>query len=192
PRGRAVRHLRAPPAVDAARPHVPVAGERAQPDRLRGLGQAGSPVHRYVVGGPGPPHPRSNGSDRVPRHGRLSRGRRCSPDRPCGIGSRVRHRGGSMRSVLGVWRLHRRAPVAGPVLGIAVAAVLASGCATGNGPLPEAPQAVPYRVGPSDELVIRVLPDPAIEREVIVQPDGTFAFDLVGEVTATGRTPAEI
>lgn len=97
-----------------------------------------------------------------------------------------------MRSVLGVWRLQRAVPAAGSVLGIAVAAVLASGCAIGNGPVPEAPQAVPYRIGPSDELVIRVLPDPAIEREVVVQPDGTFAFDLVGEVDATGRTPAEV
>lgn len=51
---------------------------------------------------------------------------------------------------------------------------------------------IPYRLGPSDELVIHVLPDPAIERKVVVQPDGAFAFDLIGAVTATGRTPEEV
>ena len=77
------------------------------------------------------------------------------------------------------------------VLGLAcLGMALATGCANGN--RPAEPQAVPYRIGPSDELVIRVLPDPAIEREVIVQPDGSFAFDLIGKVQAAQRTPAEV
>lgn len=72
-------------------------------------------------------------------------------------------------------------------------AAFASGCAMQQtSAMPSVPEAVPYRIGPSDELVVRVLPDPAIEREVVVQPDGSFAFDLIGEVKATSRTPAEV
>jgi polysaccharide export outer membrane protein len=58
--------------------------------------------------------------------------------------------------------------------------------------LPPPPESVPYRIGPSDELTIRVLPEPTIEREVVVQPDGSFVFDLIGEVKASGRTPEHV
>lgn len=79
------------------------------------------------------------------------------------------------------------------VLGACLAASLAMGCAMQqSSAVPEPPQAVPYRIGPSDKLVVRVLPDPPIEREVVVQPDGSFAFDLIGEVDASGKTPAEV
>jgi polysaccharide export outer membrane protein len=78
------------------------------------------------------------------------------------------------------------------IVAVCFAASLATGCATQSSAVPAVPQAVPYRIGPSDELVIRVLPDPPIEREVIVQPDGEFAFDLIGEVEAAGKTPAEV
>ncbi|HTY18107.1 MAG TPA: polysaccharide biosynthesis/export family protein, partial [Myxococcota bacterium] len=64
-----------------------------------------------------------------------------------------------------------------------------------KGPLPEAsPPTVAgtYRVGPSDQLVIRVLPEPAIERTVKVGPDGRFALDLIGDVDAAGHTLDEI
>jgi polysaccharide export outer membrane protein len=78
-------------------------------------------------------------------------------------------------------------------LWVCVGLVLSAGCATQqSSEVPTVPEAVPYRIGPSDELVIRVLPDPAIEREVIVQPDGSFAFDLIGKVEASNRTPAEV
>src|SRR5262245_32376382 len=91
-------------------------------------------------------------------------------------------------------RVHRgvSARIVSAVLGACLATSLA-GCATQQSKaVPDVPQAVPYRIGPSDELVIRVLPDPPIEREVIVQPDGEFAFDLIGEVDAAGKTPAEV
>jgi polysaccharide export outer membrane protein len=98
-----------------------------------------------------------------------------------------------MRPVYGNPRSRRAHRIASAFLLVGVGALLASGCATrSTGPMPETPQAVPYRIGPSDELVVRVLPDPAIERTVVVQPDGSFAFDLVGEVNATSRTPAEV
>jgi polysaccharide export outer membrane protein len=94
-----------------------------------------------------------------------------------------------MRTVRGGRRVHR---IASAALLVGLGVAFASGCATPSGGAPTVPQAVPYRIGPSDELVIRVLPDPSIEREVIVQPDGTFSFDLIGEVQAGGRTPAEV
>ena len=47
-------------------------------------------------------------------------------------------------------------------------------------------------MGASDELTVRVLPDPAIERVVTVRPDGRFSFDLIGDVEASGRTTDEI
>jgi polysaccharide export outer membrane protein len=85
----------------------------------------------------------------------------------------------------------RRASI-GRLSGLAAGAVLAVlGCASSPGPIPQ-PETVPYRIGPSDEMTILVLPDPSIEREVLVQPDGTFSFDLIGEVKASSRTPEEV
>jgi polysaccharide biosynthesis/export protein len=75
----------------------------------------------------------------------------------------------------------------------AFGALLTLGCASTSPPnLPAAKTAELYRVGASDELTVRVLPDPAIERVVTVRPDGRFSFDLIGDVDATGRTTDEI
>lgn len=64
-------------------------------------------------------------------------------------------------------------------------------CAT-DGAQPPAPAAQPYTVGPPDRLVITILPEPAIERSVVVRPDGMISVDLVGDVPAAGRTTEEI
>ena len=75
----------------------------------------------------------------------------------------------------------------------ALGALLALGCASTSPPnLPPARTAEPYRVGASDQLTVRVLPDPAIERVVKVRPDGRFSFDLIGDVDASGHTTDEI
>jgi polysaccharide export outer membrane protein len=75
----------------------------------------------------------------------------------------------------------------------AFGALLAFGCASTSTPnLPPARTAELYRVGASDQLTVRVLPDPAIERVVTVRPDGRFSFDLIGDVDASGRTIDEI
>jgi polysaccharide export outer membrane protein len=37
-----------------------------------------------------------------------------------------------------------------------------------------------------------VLPDPAIEREVVVRPDGLISLDLIGDIPAGGRTTEEV
>jgi polysaccharide export outer membrane protein len=99
---------------------------------------------------------------------------------------------GNVRRHVRAWReaVRLRPGAVAAVLGLAIAL----GCATGSPPPPESatPTAELYRVGASDELEIRVLPEPAIEREVKVRPDGRFSFDLIGDVDAGGRTTAEI
>jgi polysaccharide export outer membrane protein len=52
--------------------------------------------------------------------------------------------------------------------------------------------ATPYRINPGDELEVLVWGDERLQRSVLVLPDGTFAFPLVGQVNAAGRLPAEI
>jgi polysaccharide export outer membrane protein len=68
---------------------------------------------------------------------------------------------------------------------------LAFACASGSPPPATAPM-TQYVVGASDELSIRVLPDPAIERVVKVRPDGKISMDLIGDVDAAGRTIEQI
>jgi polysaccharide export outer membrane protein len=82
-----------------------------------------------------------------------------------------------------------RAAVAAALLLIGL--VLLGGCASETGP-PAAPASEVYRVGPPDQLGITILPDPIIEREVVVRPDGMISIDLVGDVPASGRTAEEI
>jgi polysaccharide export outer membrane protein len=68
-----------------------------------------------------------------------------------------------------------------------------SACAGTGGAAPGGPDASgAYRVGPPDELKISILPDPVIERDVVVRPDGMISVDLVGDVPAAGRTTEEI
>lgn len=81
----------------------------------------------------------------------------------------------------------QRAPRA--VAALALAAV-AFGCAAAPPPVAPIPSA--YRIGAPDELDIRVLPDPMIQRTATVRPDGYITFDLIGDVKAAGRTTKEI
>ena len=50
--------------------------------------------------------------------------------------------------------------------------------------------ATPYRINPGDELEVLVWGDERLQRSVLVLPDGTFAFPLVGQVNAAGRLPS--
>lgn len=50
----------------------------------------------------------------------------------------------------------------------------------------------PYRINPGDELEISVWGDERLQKSVLVLPDGTFGFPLVGQVQAAGQLPAEI
>jgi polysaccharide biosynthesis/export protein len=68
--------------------------------------------------------------------------------------------------------------------------------AIAQGPLYVPPSATvagtPYRINPGDELEILVWGDERLQRSVLVLPDGTFAFPLVGQVNAAGRLPIDI
>jgi len=68
-----------------------------------------------------------------------------------------------------------------------------AGCASTAAPAPPPSRAErPYLVGPPDDLLITIRPEPAIVRQVVVQPDGKISVDMVGEVQAGGRTMTEI
>jgi polysaccharide export outer membrane protein len=45
-----------------------------------------------------------------------------------------------------------------------------------------------YQIQPGDILAVSVWREPDLEREVLVRPDGGFAFPLAGDVRAEGRT----
>jgi polysaccharide export outer membrane protein len=84
------------------------------------------------------------------------------------------------------WRL--RAGTLGAALALA-----AIGCAsTTLAPPPVAGSIETYRVGAPDELVVSILPEPANAQQVVVRPDGMISIDLIGDVTAAGRTTEEI
>jgi polysaccharide export outer membrane protein len=56
-------------------------------------------------------------------------------------------------------------------------------------------QALPadYRLHAGDKLDVSVWKEPDMQRPIVViAPDGKFAFPLAGEITAAGRTPAEV
>src|SRR5439155_23017498 len=79
---------------------------------------------------------------------------------------------------------------------MACALVGFSAVAAAQSPLSVPPAATvsgtPYRINPGDELEILVWGDERLQRSVLVLPDGTFAFPLVGQVNAAGRLPSEI
>lgn len=76
---------------------------------------------------------------------------------------------------------------------VALLVLLALGCVSYE-PVPPPPDATfaAYRVGAPDVLQVSVLPEPVIEREVVVRPDGMISMDLIGDVPAAGRTVDEI
>ena len=88
-----------------------------------------------------------------------------------------------------IGRLLARIILACAVVGFSVAA-------TAQAPLSVPPSATvagtPYRINPGDELEILVWGDERLQRSVLVLPDGTFAFPLVGQVNAAGRLPSEL
>ncbi len=49
-----------------------------------------------------------------------------------------------------------------------------------------------YKIGPEDQLAIRVWREPEVSGAVIVRPDGKISLPLIGEVQAGGKTPEEL
>ena len=74
---------------------------------------------------------------------------------------------------------------------VALLSITASTVVQAAQPAPAA-VSLPYRINPGDELEILVWGDERLQRTVLVLPDGTFAFPLVGQVSAAGRLPSEI
>src|SRR5690349_6754452 len=95
-----------------------------------------------------------------------------------------------------------------PALGIIVAAGL-SGCASSsrldqsstavkvaaNLPPPDSTTVpvdiTPYRIGPGDELDVKVFGAPDLDRTGVVDAAGDFLLPLAGAVQAAGKTPEE-
>jgi polysaccharide export outer membrane protein len=76
---------------------------------------------------------------------------------------------------------------------LALLLVAAQGCTGFNPVPPPKPGAyAAYRVGAPDVLAVTILPEPVIQREVTVRPDGMISLDLIGDVPAGGRTIEEI
>jgi len=75
---------------------------------------------------------------------------------------------------------------------LAALALLALGCRTTLAPPPKAGSYAAYRVGAPDKLLVTILPDPVIEKAVVVRPDGMISIELIGDVPAGGRTVEEI
>ena len=76
---------------------------------------------------------------------------------------------------------------------LALLLVAPQGCTSFKSVPPPKPSAyAPYRVGAPDVLEVMILPEPAIQRSVTVRPDGMISLDLIGDVTASGRTINEI
>lgn len=93
--------------------------------------------------------------------------------------------------------IDRQRTGAGPARsGVAAASVLilafTAACTTPTPAPPRPGEIETYRVGPPDQLFISVLPEPPIERNVTVRPDGMVTFALIGDVPAAGRTTEEI
>lgn len=63
---------------------------------------------------------------------------------------------------------------------------MAAGAALASPPDP------PYAVQPGDTLLVSVWKEPELQRPVLVEPDGTFAFPLCGEIDAHGKTVGEL
>ena len=58
--------------------------------------------------------------------------------------------------------------------------------------VPALPAPEEYLIGPDDILAVSVWREPEISRNVVVRPDGRISLPLVGDLRASGHTPAEL
>jgi len=77
-----------------------------------------------------------------------------------------------------------------------LACLMALTCSLGTANAQQSPFAAfappAYRINPGDQLEVMVWGDDRLKREVLVLPDGTFAFPLVGQVAAAGQLPQDL
>lgn len=97
--------------------------------------------------------------------------------------------GNGFREASRVAAAHRRLPQG---IALVLLCCVALGCSTKLAPPPSEGSYATYRVGAPDRLVVTILPDPAMEKTVVVRPDGMISLDLIGDVPAGGRTVEEI
>lgn len=74
-------------------------------------------------------------------------------------------------------------------------AILASACAQApksSAPLPPTNHASEYRIQPGDRLFISVWREEALQRPVLVGPDGSISFTLAGQIQGTGMSLKEL
>ncbi|MGH8596745.1 MAG: polysaccharide biosynthesis/export family protein [Gammaproteobacteria bacterium] len=64
--------------------------------------------------------------------------------------------------------------------------------ADGASVTPTTPQPDHYRIQPGDVLAISVWKEEDLQGEALVQPDGGVSFPLAGEITASGKSIAEL
>jgi polysaccharide export outer membrane protein len=64
--------------------------------------------------------------------------------------------------------------------------------AKGTPAAPSPAVAEEYMIGPDDLLAVNVWREPEISRNVLVRPDGRISLPLVGDLRASGRTPAQL
>ena len=50
----------------------------------------------------------------------------------------------------------------------------------------------PYRINPGDILQVSVWKEPDLQLQLLVNPDGHFAFPLAGDIAAEGKTVEEV
>ncbi len=77
------------------------------------------------------------------------------------------------------------------VLCVVAASPCAAIAAEAKGPVPAAGDA-DYRIGPGDVLNIDVWKDQALTRLLTVLPDGKISYPLVGELSAAGKSVAQL
>ncbi|HUY67840.1 MAG TPA: polysaccharide biosynthesis/export family protein [Alphaproteobacteria bacterium] len=67
-----------------------------------------------------------------------------------------------------------------------------SSAAQTSEPAGTAPGETPYTICPGDVLQITVWKEDSLNKEVLVLPDGTISFPLIGSFKAAGLTPAQL
>ncbi|MDX1539766.1 MAG: polysaccharide biosynthesis/export family protein [Geminicoccaceae bacterium] len=66
------------------------------------------------------------------------------------------------------------------------------GVASEADPQASDPTGVGYRLNPGDLVQISVWREEELDRQVLVQPDGSISFPLIGQIMASGRTASEL
>ncbi|HSD66844.1 MAG TPA: polysaccharide biosynthesis/export family protein [Vicinamibacteria bacterium] len=83
------------------------------------------------------------------------------------------------------------APAAAPAQAPPAAAKAPAPVRQAPGPAP-VPAPTDYQIGPEDILKVTVYGHEDLSQTILVQPDGTFTFPLVGRVKGSDMTPAEL